>query len=76
MDKQLITLGAKIELARRRFFFYAQLKNPDFAKLAEAFGGFGVRVSRQQCVSIGLCGKIGTLADKLRVVCQLGKAFV
>lgn len=30
MDKQLITLGAKIELARRRFFFYAQLKNPDF----------------------------------------------
>ena len=30
MDKQLIALGAKIELARRRFFFYAQLKNPDF----------------------------------------------
>ncbi len=32
MDKKLIALGAKIELARRRFFFYARLKNPDFYK--------------------------------------------
>lgn len=30
MDRALIALGAKIELARRRFFFYAQLKNPKF----------------------------------------------
>lgn len=30
MDKRLISLGAKIELARRRFYFYAMLKNPDF----------------------------------------------
>lgn len=30
MDKKLIALGAKIELARRRFFYYAQLKNPGF----------------------------------------------
>lgn len=32
MDKRLIALGAKYELARRRFFYYAQLKNPDFYK--------------------------------------------
>lgn len=32
MDKKLIALGAKIELARRRFFFYARLKNPEFYK--------------------------------------------
>uniref|UniRef100_UPI0025E3B161 thiamine pyrophosphate-dependent enzyme n=1 Tax=uncultured Micrococcus sp. TaxID=114051 RepID=UPI0025E3B161 len=27
-----------------------QLKNPDFAKMAEAFGGFGVRVERDEDV--------------------------
>ncbi len=32
MDKELIKLGAKIELARREFFFYCQLKAPDFYK--------------------------------------------
>lgn len=30
MDKELIKLGAKIELARREFFYYCQLKAPDF----------------------------------------------
>ena len=30
MDKKLIELGAKCELARRRFFFYCNLKAPDF----------------------------------------------
>ncbi len=32
MDRELIKLGAKIELARREFFFYCQLKAPDFYK--------------------------------------------
>lgn len=32
MDKKLIELGAKCELARRRFFFYCNLKAPDFYK--------------------------------------------
>lgn len=32
MDKKLINLGAKIELARREFFFYCNLKAPDFYK--------------------------------------------
>ncbi|XAO13757.1 terminase large subunit [Terrisporobacter phage TVCOM_ph1] len=32
MDKELIKLGAKIELARRGFFFYCNLKAPDFYK--------------------------------------------
>lgn len=32
MDKKLIALGAKCELARRRFFYYAQLRNPKFYK--------------------------------------------
>lgn len=32
MDKKLIRLGAKIELARREFFFYCNLKAPDFYK--------------------------------------------
>jgi hypothetical protein len=32
MDKELIKLGAKIELAKREFFFYCQLKAPDFYK--------------------------------------------
>lgn len=32
MDKKLIKLGAKIELARREFFFYCNLKAPDFYK--------------------------------------------
>lgn len=37
MDKKLIALGAKIELARREFFFYAQLKAPDFYKSDRAY---------------------------------------
>ena len=32
MDKELIKLGAKCELARREFFFYCNLKAPDFYK--------------------------------------------
>lgn len=32
MDKKLIRLGAKIELARREFFFYCNLKAPEFYK--------------------------------------------
>ena len=32
VDKELIQLGAKIELARREFFFYCNLKAPDFYK--------------------------------------------
>lgn len=32
VDKQLIQLGAKIELARREFFFYCNLKAPKFYK--------------------------------------------
>ena len=32
MDKKLIQLGAKTELARREFFFYCNLKAPDFYK--------------------------------------------
>lgn len=32
MDKELIKLGAKIELARREFFFYCNLKAPNFYK--------------------------------------------
>lgn len=32
MDRELIKLGAKIELARREFYFYCQLKAPDFYK--------------------------------------------
>ncbi len=32
MDKKLIALGAKCELARREFFFYCQLKAPSFYK--------------------------------------------
>ncbi|WP_049041149.1 phage terminase large subunit [Clostridium sporogenes] len=32
MDKELIQLGAKIELARRKFFFYCNLKAPAFYK--------------------------------------------
>ena len=32
MDKELIRLGAKIELARRNFFAYCNLKAPDFYK--------------------------------------------
>lgn len=31
-DRALIKLGAKIELARREFFYYCQLKAPDFYK--------------------------------------------
>lgn len=30
MDNELLKLGAKIELARREFFFYCNLKAPDF----------------------------------------------
>jgi len=32
MDKELIKLGAKCELAKREFFFYCNLKAPDFYK--------------------------------------------
>lgn len=32
VDKDLIILGAKIELAKREFFFYCNLKAPDFYK--------------------------------------------
>ncbi|MGL4571845.1 MAG: phage terminase large subunit [Clostridium sp.] len=32
MDKELIKLGAKIELARREFFFYCNLRAPKFYK--------------------------------------------
>ncbi|WP_027701812.1 phage terminase large subunit [Metaclostridioides mangenotii] len=32
MDKKIISLGAKIELARRDFFYYSQLRAPDFYK--------------------------------------------
>lgn len=32
MDSKLIKLGAQIELARREFFFYCNLKAPDFYK--------------------------------------------
>jgi predicted phage terminase large subunit-like protein len=32
MDRKLIALGAKAELARRQFFFYCQAKAPDFYK--------------------------------------------
>ena len=32
MDKELIRLGARTELARREFFFYCQLTAPDFYK--------------------------------------------
>ncbi len=32
MDKRLIKLGAQIELAKREFFFYCNLKAPDFYK--------------------------------------------
>ena len=31
-DKKLIKLGAKCELARREFFWYCNLKAPDFYK--------------------------------------------
>lgn len=37
MNRNLARLGAKIELARREFFFYAQLKAPEFYKLDRAF---------------------------------------
>lgn len=32
MDKKLIRLGARIELARRNFFYYCNLKAEDFYK--------------------------------------------
>ncbi len=32
MDRKLLELGAKIELAKREFFFYCQLKAPSFYK--------------------------------------------
>lgn len=37
MDKQLIQLGARIELARRSFFEYCRLKAPDFYKRDRKF---------------------------------------
>ena len=32
VNKELIKLGAKCELARRKFFWYCNLKAPDFYK--------------------------------------------
>jgi hypothetical protein len=32
VDERLILLGAKMELARRKFFFYCNLRAPDFYK--------------------------------------------
>lgn len=32
IDEEIIKLGARIELAKREFFFYCQLKAPDFYK--------------------------------------------
>lgn len=45
VDKKLIQLGAKIELAKREFFYYCSLKAPDFYKetrnyLVELCNGF------------------------------------
>ncbi|WP_234407835.1 phage terminase large subunit [Anaerosinus massiliensis] len=37
MDDKLIKLGAKIELAKREFFFYCSLKAPDFYKSDRRF---------------------------------------
>lgn len=37
MDRKQIALNAKIELARREFFFYCQLKAPDFYKKDRLF---------------------------------------
>ena len=37
MDKELIKLGAKVELAKREFFFYCQLKAPEFYKSDRAY---------------------------------------
>lgn len=37
MDKEKIIQGAKIELARREFFFYCNLKAPDFYKKDRTF---------------------------------------
>lgn len=37
MDKKLVKLGAQIELARREFFSYCQLKAPDFYKSDRKF---------------------------------------
>lgn len=37
MNKALAKIGAKIELARREFFFYCQLKAPDFYKSDREF---------------------------------------
>lgn len=37
MDRELVKLGAKIELAKREFFFYCQLMAPDFYKNDRGF---------------------------------------
>jgi predicted phage terminase large subunit-like protein len=37
VNKNLVKLGAKIELAKREFFFYCQLKAPDFYKTDRVF---------------------------------------
>lgn len=37
MDKKMISLGAKIELAKRDFFYYCQLRAPDFYKSDRAY---------------------------------------
>ena len=37
IDRKLIRLNAKIELAKREFFFYCNVKAPDFYKEDRAF---------------------------------------
>lgn len=37
MNKKKIVRGAKIELARRNFFYYCNLKSPDFYKKDRPF---------------------------------------
>ena len=37
INKKLLQLGARIELARREFFFYCNLKAPDFYKINRKF---------------------------------------
>ena len=57
MDKKLIQLGARIELARRNFFYYCRLKAPDFYKeertfLVELCGAFQEFLNSNESVMI------------------------
>ncbi len=54
--KQQIIQGAKIELARREFFFYCQLKAPDFYKDDRAF-------------LVGLCDGLQAFVESDEEVC-------